>query len=145
MRSIKLIIIALILALTGIIYAAGGQQTPTDNKDKAASCCTKCGDSCCMKAKDKATAHKSCDMSKDGQSCCDANKADCCKAGADCCKDGADCCKANASSCCAHNHMSQGKQGKAQACEMKDGKGCCGADCDCCKSGSCDMKKMSKQ
>lgn len=145
MRIIKLIVIALILSMTGIIYAAGGKPSPTDGKEKAASCCARCSDPCCMKAKDKATAHKSCDMSKDGKDCCAANKSDCCKAGAECCKAGADCCKADASSCCAPNHTSQDKQGKAQACDMKDGKSCCGADCDCCKSGSCDMGKKSKQ
>ena len=49
MRIIKLIIIALILGLTGIIYAAGGQQTPANAKEKAASCCAKRCDSCRMK------------------------------------------------------------------------------------------------
>ena len=145
MRIIKLIVIALILGLTGIIYAAGGKPSPTDGKDKAASCCAKCNDSCRMKAKGNAqTAHKSCDMNKDGKGCCDA-KPDCCKPGAECCKAGAECCKTGASSCCADNHTSQDKQGKAQACDMqKDGQGCC-ADCDCSKSGSCNMEKMSKQ
>ena len=145
MRIIKLIVIALILGLTGIIYAAGGQQTLANAKDKAASCCAKCDDSCCMKEQqsgDANTAHKSCDSTKSGKGCCDA-KADCCKAGAECCKEGAECCKANDSSCCAH--MSQDKQGKAAACDMqKDGKGR-SAGSDCCKPGSCSKDKMAKQ
>jgi hypothetical protein len=146
MRIIKLIVIALILGLTGIIYAAGGQQTPADGKSRAAQCCARCGDSCCMKEQksgDAKAAHKSCDMNKTGEGCCKA-KADCCKAGgAECCQAGAECCKAGDSTCCAH--MSQDKQGKAQACDMqKDGKGC-GADCDCCKSGSCSKEKAAQQ
>lgn len=140
MRIIKLIVIALILGLTGIIYAAGTQQTPATGKE-AASCCAKC---CLKKEKsgDAKAAHKSCDMNMSGAGCCNA-KGDCCKTGAECCKEGAECCKANDSACCAH--MSQDKQGKAQACDMqKDGKGCC-ADSDCCKSGSCSKDKMAKQ
>src|SRR4051812_40020319 len=119
MRIIKLIVIALILGLTGIIYAAGGQQTPADEKSKAAPCCAACGDSCCMKEQksgDAQAAHKSCDSIKSGEGCCTA-KADCCKPGAECCKAGAECCKTGDSSCCAH--MSQDKQGKAQACDMQ--------------------------
>ena len=138
MRIIKLIVIALILGLTGIIYAAGGQQTPADGKSKAASCCAKCGDSCCMKeqkAGNAKTAHNSCAMNKTGEDCCNAK--------ADCCKEGAECRKAGDSSCCAH--MSRDKQGKAVACDMqKDGKGCC-ADSECCKSGSCSKEKVAKQ
>jgi len=145
MRIIKLIVIALVLGLTGIIYSAGGQQTQADGKSKAASCCIQCGDSCCMKAQksgDAKTAHNSCAMNKTGEDCCNA-KADCCKAGAECCKEGAECCKAHDSACCVHK--SQDKQGKAAACDMqKDGKGCC-ADSDCCKSGSCSKDKMAKQ
>ena len=103
MRSIKLLAIALILGLTALVYAAGGQQTPqqANGKEKAAACCSGCGDSCCMKgqkAGDAKTAHESCDMSKAGESCCAAH-ADCCKDGAECCKAGADCCKA-AAACC---------------------------------------------
>src|SRR5918912_1288572 len=114
MRNIKLIAIALMLGLTAIVYAAGSQQTPpqANGKEKAASCCSNCGDSCCM------------------------TKADCGKPGAECCKAGAECCKAG-ESCCGQNHMSADKQGKAQACDMKDGKGCCGDSCACCKDGAC--------
>jgi hypothetical protein len=136
MRIIKLIVIALILGLTGIIYAAGGQQTPADEKSKAASCCMKE-----QKSGDAKTAHKSCDTTKSGEGCCNA-KADCCKPGAECCKAGAECCKTGDSSCCAHM---QDKQGKAQARNMqKDGKGCC-ADSECCKSGSCSKEKVAQQ
>jgi hypothetical protein len=140
MRTIKLIIIALILGLTGIIYAAGGQQTPTDGKDKAASSCAKCGDLCCKKGQKSGTAkaaHKSSDINKSGDSCC--------KAKADCCKPGAECCKAGGSGC-AQNHMTTEKQGKAQACDMqKDSKDCCGAACECCKDNSCSKEKTAKQ
>ncbi|HKC62350.1 MAG TPA: hypothetical protein VKB86_01875 [Pyrinomonadaceae bacterium] len=144
MRNIKFLAIALMLALTAMVYAAGGQQT--DVKEKAASCCANCNDSCCMKGQksgDAKTAHESCDMSKSGKSCCGA-KADCCKAGADCCKAGAECCK-KGESCCGQNHMTNDKQGKAQACDMKGGEGCCGADCACCKGGSCGKEKTAKQ
>ena len=137
MSTIKPLIIALILGLAGMVYAGGVNPFPAqaDRQEKAASCCTKCSDSCCMKAQkagDAKTAHKSCDMSKAGEGCCRV-KADCCKPGAKCCKAGAECCKAS-ESCCTHNHMSTDKQSKAQVCDMqKDGKGCCGTACDCCK------------
>src|SRR4051812_7933508 len=113
MRIVKLIVIALILGVTGIIYAAGVRQTPADGKNGAAPGCARCSDSCCMneqKSGDAKAAHKSCDMNKNGAGCCNA-KADCCKAGAECCKEGAECCKANDSSCC--TQMPQDKQGKA--------------------------------
>jgi hypothetical protein len=143
MRTIKLIIIALILGLAGIVYAAGAKPSPAqaDGKEKAASCC----DSCCMKEQksgDAKAAHKSCDMQKEG--CCNA-KADCCQAKADCCKPGAECCKAG-ESCCAQKETSHKAQGKAQACDMqKDGKACCGASCECCKDESGSKGKMTKQ
>ncbi len=139
MRNIKPIIIALILGLTAIVSAAAGQQTPapTEGKEKAASCCTKCSDSCCMKEQksgDAQAAHKSCDMSK-AEGCSNA-KPECCKSGAECCKAGAECCKLGADcsksgdSCCPHHQMSADKQ--HVACDMKkDGKGCC-ATSECC-------------
>jgi hypothetical protein len=130
MRNIKTLIFALILGLAGMVYAGGAIPFPAraEGQEKAASCCTKCSDSCCMKAQkagDAKAAHKSCDMSKAGEGCCSVK--------ADCCKPGAECCKAN-ESCCKHNHASADKQSKTQACDMqKDGKGCCGTACDCCK------------
>lgn len=125
MRKIKLLAIALVLALAGFVYALGQAQSTKNacSMDKGA-CCAKCcesKDSCCkaQKPDDKqpAAAHNT---QKDCASC-------------DCCKGDSSCCKMD-------------KDGKMQmkdgACNMsKDGKSCCASDA--C-GGSCCTKDKGK-
>src|SRR5437870_791031 len=115
MRKIKLLALALVLALTGFVYAVGqarnsGKACGIDKGGCCAECCKE-KDSCC-KAGAKQDAHQ-------------ASGADC--ASCECCKGEGSCCQT-------------GKDGKMQmkegACDMsKDGKACCSKDCgvdSCC-------------
>jgi hypothetical protein len=143
MRSIKIIAFALVLGLTGAVYAAGLTQDATHTHATATAkpdCCKMhmAGD------KKSAAAQETCDM-KDG-GCC---KADCCKAhaeksqanahmksqasthaaGCDCCSGG--CCqmhKEHASA--AKVAANSGVNTPADSCASAD---CC-KDCACCKA-----------
>lgn len=123
MRKIKLLAVALVLALSGFVYALG--QAPQGEKnacsmDKGA-CCAKCCESkdCCKAQKSDnkqpAAAHNTV---KDCASC-------------DCCKGDSSCCKMD------KDDKMQMKEG---ACDMsKDGKSCCGSDC--CNDSCCTKEK----
>lgn len=137
MRNIKALVIALVLGLAGMVYAAGNVQmaTQTQDKSKAESCCCCMSDSACpMKSHEHTTAHAAqmdcCDMckdGKDGKGCC-AAMAEHGKAGDHQGHDGGACC---------NMHHDGDKSADKQACEMgKDGKGCCHHDDDggCCKA-----------
>jgi hypothetical protein len=119
MKVMKTLTLSLILALTGLVYAAGGGQeaAPTgDTGEGRMSCCAKDGDSCM----------------KDGGGCCTA-QAGCCNEGAMCCKDGASCCTkmdataAKTEDCCAgatcamKDMMSAKKTGGDSCCMAKVG------------------------
>lgn len=113
MRKIKLLAIALVLALAGFVYALGQAQDSKNacSMDKK-SCCTEC-----CQAKD---------------SCCKAGMKQAHKAKAGCCASSGECCKGEGSCC------QMGKDGKMKegACDMtKDGTSCCGKDC--CGKESC--------
>lgn len=112
MRKIKLLAIALVLALASFVYALGQAQGAKDScsMDKGA-CCAKCCES-----KDCCKAHKS-----DNKQPAAAHNTmkDC--ASCDCCKGNGSCCTTD-------------KDGKMQmkdgACAQdKDGKSSCGSDC----------------
>ena len=133
MRKIKLIAIALVMALAGFVYAFAQAQNKREacSMDKGACCAAEC---------------------------CKAENS-CCKEGAACCKDGAACCKAegkkaahktekgHASCACCEGENScckADKSGKMQmkegACDMsKDGAACC--DSGCCGASCCAKEK----
>lgn len=143
MKNIKALAVALILGITGMVYAAGNLQT-TETPDKgqaAASCCADCA--CCMKAHkagDTKAAKESCQMGKDG--CCCTSGMHHSKSAQSCGTQG--CCKSEGG-CCKAQDKSDGAQAKAHSCEMsKDGKSCC-ADCKDCQSGSCCKVQGTKQ
>jgi hypothetical protein len=123
MKSIKLLVVTLMLALAGFVYAEGQSQ---DSKmacgtDKAGccatmDCCKKDGAECC-KAHKMGNQQQTASQDK-GKACCD---------GGECCKDGKSCC--------------------GEGCKMdKTGKaaGCCetGKDGGCCKAAK-DKAKTS--
>jgi hypothetical protein len=138
MRSIKLTAFALVLGLTGAVYAAGLTQDATHTN---ATATTTAKPDCCKMhmagdKKSAAAAQETCNM-KDG-GCC---KADCCKAhaeksqanahaaGCDCCSGG--CCqmhKEHASA--AKVAANSGVNTPADSCASAD---CC-KDCACCKA-----------
>src|ERR1043166_4652197 len=102
MRKIKLLAIALVLALAGFVYAMGQAQEAKNacSMDKGGCCaeCCKTKDSCCKT--DSKQAHNA--------------KIDC--ASCECCKGADACCK-----------MDKDGKMKGSACDMsKDGKTCCG-------------------
>jgi hypothetical protein len=104
MKTIKVLVLTLMLGMTGYAYASGNVQSTTQEPDKMS----------------KATAV--CMM--DGGGCC-KEKADCCKEGADCCK-GGDCCEAGMS-CCASGAECCGAGEKA--CMVKTEAGASGMAC----------------
>jgi hypothetical protein len=120
MKTIKLFVLVLSLAIGGYTYASASAQsdhTAHAKAEKAAACCA--AGSVCAK--------------EDG-GCCKAG-AECCKAGAECCKSGGECCKAGAECCASH-----GECCKEGACSMKtekttarkaesDKANCCGSSC----------------
>lgn len=115
MNRIKLFAVALVLGLTGVVYAAGGGASQDGKSchmaEAGASCCAS-GASCC-----------------DGGSCCKADHhkraAGSNKEGESCCEGGASCCKPGAACCAAHK--TAGKKGAKAAVAQKDGEGCCAA------------------
>ncbi|MDT7543483.1 MAG: hypothetical protein QOE33_3387 [Acidobacteriota bacterium] len=129
MRSIKIIAFALVLGLTGAVYAAGLTQDATHTHATAKPDCCKmhmAGDK-----KSAAAAHDTCDM-KDG-GCCKAHaeksQANAHAAGCDCCSGG--CCqmhKEHAST--AKVAANSGGDTPADSCASAD---CC-KDCACCKA-----------
>jgi hypothetical protein len=123
-NRIKLFAAALVLCLTGAVYAAG-DNTRHGSKPRAAhkaSCCAagaSCcdGGSCCAAAAHKDHARLNAQASKG------AEKEDCCQGGASCCKSGAGCCAA---------HKSADGQTAEQAGVKR---------ADCCAGDSCDMSR----
>jgi hypothetical protein len=123
MKTIKLLVLVLSLAIGGYTYAsAQSDHTGHAKADKAAACCAT-GSAC----------------AKEDGGCCAAG-AECCKAGGECCKAGAECCKAGAECCASHGDCC--KEGK---CAMKsenttakkgksDKAGCCGSSCAMAKT-----------
>jgi hypothetical protein len=71
MKSAKLFVLTLVLAISGYVYASGTDQTAAKG-DKIAACTV--------------------------QNCCNA-KPECCAAGAACCNEGALCCSPDGSCC----------------------------------------------
>ena len=121
MRKIKATAVVIVLALAGMVYAAGNIQKTESapDKAKAAACCAASGESCCAK-------EKCCDKSACAEACCKSDKE-----GAACCaamsKDG----KADANhSCCKGDKTAASHS--SQACPA-DGTGCCANCGDCCK------------
>jgi hypothetical protein len=134
MRSIKIIAFALVLGLTGAVYAAGLTQDATHTHATASEkpdCCKMhtAGD----KKSAAATAHDTCNM-KDG-GCC---KADCCKAHAEKSRANA---HAEGCACCSGGCCQMHKEHATAAKVAADSKGTADADCcasaDCCKDYAC--------
>ena len=130
MRNVKLMAVALMLTLTGVVYAAGYVQDAGHAHGSAAKA------SCC-KAHDKGdkqTAAQSCD--KDGKGCCKAHKAGAAEAVS--VKDGEGCCAGGG--CCSGGSCSKGHKKTADATYVevsdKSGESCC-AGSDCCKDCAC--------
>ena len=126
MRTIKLLVVALFVALAGAAYAAGGAQEAAHTKHAAKSGCCKA-----HKQDAKQGAH-SCDM-KSGKGCC---------SGGSCCtpqkSEGAQDAKKEAAGCgCCEGHKAGGVQAATakQTSGAEAKAGCCGGDCckDCCK------------
>jgi hypothetical protein len=119
MRILKLMNVALVLALTGAVYAAGAMQETAKTPDKA-----KAGESCCRMNREgatQATAHKG--SKHEGESCC---------AG------GAGCCAGDA---CDMKHKGAHAKATAQkTATAEHAAGCCAGDTTCCGGGSCSMK-----
>ena len=118
MRTIKLLAVGLVLALSGFVYAAGNAQ---DSKKSCAmdmaSCCAHCcksEDSCCKvhKTENKQTSAEG--STPDNKDCCAAS----------------DCCKGE-NACCVSGHKSdKTDKMKAQSCDMKkDSADCCASCC----------------
>ncbi len=142
MRNIKALVIALVLGLAGMVYAAGNVQmaTQTQDKSKADACCCCMSDGACpMKSQEHATAHAAkmdcCDMCKDGK-CCEMGKdahdgKGCCAAMAEHGKAGEH--QAHDGACCNMHHDGD-KSADKQSCEM--GRGCCHHEDGggCCKA-----------
>lgn len=130
MNRIKLCAAALVLCLTGAVYAASdnarrGAKPAAAHKESCcaagAGCCD--GGSCCAAAHKgregwDARASQDAEQGAEGESCC--------QAGASCCKSGGACCAA---------HKSGGKQAVAQS--GKKG----GAKPGCCAGDSCDASR----
>lgn len=140
MRKIQATAVVIVLALAGMVYAAG-QMQETKNapaKEKAAACCSTPGESCCTKG-------KCCDKSAGSEACCKSDKEDaaCCTAMSKDAKAGE---QQTACSCC-QGHATGGTQAanhSSQACPA-DGTGCCSNCGDCCKDGACCKAKAGKQ
>ena len=119
MRSIKLLAVALMLALAGFVYAWGQTQDSkmACGEDKAgccatAECCKAGGDSCCK-------AHK-----MGNQQAAQDKQKSCCEGCANC-KDGKSC----AEGCCKTDKT--GKAASAGCCDTSKEGGCCGGGCAC--------------
>jgi hypothetical protein len=127
MRKIKLLAVALMLSLAGVVYAAGnaqdtGKSAGTDSKAGCCATCCKSEDSCCK-------SHKMGNQ-KAGQSS-QENKDKAC-ASCECCKDGKTCCK-------------NGQAGKESACAMsKETSGCCASGAAACGDSCCAKDKQKK-
>jgi len=102
MRITKVLVLTIVLAMTGYVYASGVTQTKGDGQK--ASCC---------KAK----------------SCC-TEKQDCCASGAQCCKDTAQCCKSNEGCSGKDQHCSKGDNNCCVAGSDNAKGQCCAAEAD---------------
>lgn len=142
MKRIKTLAFGLVLALAGVVYAAGtGAQQPAPHacdKDKAGCCAqganASCagGGSCCKTAKSghKHDAAQASERSADGECCC---------------QEGASCCKAGASCCAARKHVGDEQQKVTDATvTQEDGESCCADGASCCTGGSCCKAKVAQ-
>ena len=128
MNRIKLLAVALMLLLAGVVYAAGNAQNTVGTScgmDNKAACCA----DCCKDEKSCCKSHQMGHPQKAGQAGQENKETGC--ANCECCKGEKSCCKAD-------------KTGKADACCMsKEGAGCCASDAGCCGE-SCKMKEKAK-
>ena len=92
MKTVKVLVLTLMLGLAGIAYASDGASSSTKQCKMMQS-----GASCCA-AKDAKAANTSC--CTEGSSCC---ASDCCKEGASCCATDGSGCKADAGCCAGHS------------------------------------------
>jgi hypothetical protein len=142
MRSIKFFVGALVLGLTGAVYAAGSTQDATHTHATATEnpgCCKMhmAGDK-----KSGASPQETCDMKDSG--CC---KADCCKAHAQKlqanahAKSQAHNATAEGCACCSGGSCQMHKEQATAAQVAADSKGSANAGCcasaDCCQDSAC--------
>lgn len=136
MRKIKVLAVALILGLAGMVYAAGSMRATIGAQEKgkaeACCCCDTSGDACNMKSHQHGDSHKAaecCEMGKGEKGCCDDKG--CCAAMAEHGKSGGE---HHEGGCCAAHHSgdksadkdscNMGKEGAAGCCQHGDGGGC---------------------
>ena len=134
MRTIKLLVVALFVALAGAAYAAGGAQEAAHTSHAAKAGC------CKAHKQDAKRASHSCDMKAgkgccSGGSCCAAHQSEGARA-ANAAAQGTK--KEGACRGCCEGHKAGGAQAAtATQTGGSDAKaGCCGGECckDCCKS-----------
>lgn len=118
MKSVKVLVLTLFLAVTGYSFASGTIQASSDSDHQNIAAAAMCDRTCCM------------------------GKAECCKPGAECCMPGATCCKAetrccerdkqccNGDECCASCADSCTASAKAEKIPANnDATSCCGSAC----------------
>jgi hypothetical protein len=133
MKRVKVLVMGLVLALVGFVYAAGQAHEMKNTccgRDKAsAGCCA----SCCRSEGSCCKTHKM--SSKHAKAQPSAQPQHDCSASGKCCTGENSCCQSDKS----------GKaQTRAEACEMKkDGASCCASGAGCCGKG-CSSKSEPK-
>ena len=149
MRTLKLMTIGIVLALTGAVYAAGAIQETTKTTDKATA-----EKSCCRMKRDgtQTAAHKG--IKHEGEGCCAGGA---CCGGGNCCLGGtcdmkhkgghaatahkttagektSDCCSGG--SCCGGGNCSMHHKKDARAAKSAHAAAsCCTEGAACCKGG----------
>ena len=114
MRTVKLLAVALMLALAGAVYGAGAMQDTAKQQGE-----TKAAKSCCqMHGKAKA-ADTHAGMKHEGEGCCGG--------GGGCCVGGA----------CAKEHKGAHAAATRKTAAADKKAGCCSGDTGCCAGGAC--------
>lgn len=114
MKMAKTLVLTVVLAMTGYVYASGTDQTTTTGA-KPAACSS---DSCCKAKQDCCRPGAAC--CQEGAQCC--SDKGCC--GEHSCKDGEMCCAAGKE--CANGQCCSKESG---CCSKADPKSCCGTAC----------------
>lgn len=130
MRTVKLLAVVLVLALTGIVYAAGASQDAAKTPETG-----KASQSCCRKHATPQAAATEAGKKLDGEGCCAggscAMKLEGAQAGTPKAAAGgekAGCCAAGGSSCCASGSCADGHDKAAGTQDAARGvEGCCKA------------------
>ncbi|HJQ23929.1 MAG TPA: hypothetical protein VKA60_08420 [Blastocatellia bacterium] len=142
MKTIKSLVLTIVLTLSGYAYATAGAQT-VNNQAKATPQAACCADHAACSTEGKSGCAEGAACCKEGAACCAqeaccADHAACCAEGAACCQEGAACCTDGAS-CCAASHQADKVTAKAHKAahdkSAKDG---------CCVAGHCQMTASAK-